>query len=399
MNVKQASRLDSVKEYYFSKKLKEIAQLRSNGKDIINLGIGNPDLPPDDAVRKELEKYCWENNTHGYQSYRGAPPLRNAIAEWYLKYYKVSINAENEVLPLIGSKEGIMHISMSFLEKGDAALVPNPGYPAYRTASMLAGATVVDYDLEEDNGWLPDLEKLEKQDLSKVKIMWVNYPNMPTGAAANLDFFQKLIAFAKRNQIMIVNDNPYSFILRDEPMSLLSLDGAKEVAMELNSLSKSHNMAGWRVGMLLGKEEWISTVLKFKSNMDSGMFLPLQLGAVQALSNAPEWYSNLNKVYKKRQSVVFKIMETLDCVFQKDQGGMFVWAKVPSNYSNSYSLSDDILYDANVFVTPGGIFGTQGDNYVRISLCNTVEVLEKSLERIEKWKARSVPSKSEAIDF
>ena len=270
MKVKQASRLNSVKEYYFSKKLKEIADLRAEGKDIINLGIGNPDLPPSEATRKGLETAVWENNTHGYQSYRGVPQLRNGIASWYKRFYQVEVNYENEVLPLIGSKEGIMHISMSFLEPGDEALVPNPGYPAYRTASMLAGAKVVNYNLKEELGWMPDLKELEQQDLSKVKIMWVNFPNMPTGATANLDFYKRLIAFAKRNEILIVNDNPYSFILQDQPMSLLSIEGAKDVAMELNSLSKSHNMAGWRVGMLIGKKEWIDIVLKFKSKSGNG---------------------------------------------------------------------------------------------------------------------------------
>lgn len=389
MNIKQASRLNSVKEYYFSKKLKEIADLRAAGKNIINLGIGNPDLPPSDTTRKKLEAAIWENNTHGYQSYRGAPQLRKGIAEWYQRFYQVEVNPENEVLPLIGSKEGIMHISMSFLEAGDEALVPNPGYPAYRTASMLAGAKVVNYDLEESLGWMPDLEKLEKQDLSKVKIMWVNFPNMPTGAAANSDFYNKLITFAKRNEILIINDNPYSFILRDQPISLMSMEGAKEVAMELNSLSKSHNMAGWRIGMLVGKKEWINIVLKFKSNMDSGMFLPLQLGAVEALNNPPKWFSDLNEIYGERQKVVFRIMEKLNCTFQKDQGGMFVWAKVPSNYADGYELSDKILYEKNVFLTPGGIFGSQGDQFIRISLCNKIEVLEKSLERINEISIES----------
>ncbi|MFK8005488.1 MAG: pyridoxal phosphate-dependent aminotransferase [Saprospiraceae bacterium] len=384
MNIKQASRLDSVKEYYFSKKLKEIADLRAAGKDIINLGIGNPDLPPSEATRKKLEAAVWENNTHGYQSYRGAPQLRKGIADWYQRYYQVEVNPQNEVLPLIGSKEGIMHISMSFLEVGDEALVPNPGYPAYRTASMLAGAKVVNYDLKEELGWMPDLEKLEQQDLSKVKIMWVNFPNMPTGAAAHPDFYNKLITFAKRNEILVINDNPYSFILRDQPMSLMSMEGAKDVAMELNSLSKSHNMAGWRVGMLVGKKEWINIVLKFKSNMDSGMFLPLQLGAVEALNNPPKWFSDLNEIYRERQKMVFKIMEKLECTFQKDQGGMFVWAKVSSNYTDGYALSDKVLYDQNVFLTPGGIFGSQGDQFIRISLCNKIEVLEKSLERISR---------------
>ncbi|MDG1433989.1 MAG: aminotransferase class I/II-fold pyridoxal phosphate-dependent enzyme [Saprospiraceae bacterium] len=382
MKVKQASRLNSVKEYYFSKKLKEIADLRAEGKDIINLGIGNPDLPPSEATRKGLETAVWENNTHGYQSYRGVPQLRNGIASWYKRFYQVEVNYENEVLPLIGSKEGIMHISMSFLEPGDEALVPNPGYPAYRTASMLAGAKVVNYNLKEELGWMPDLKELEQQDLSKVKIMWVNFPNMPTGATANLDFYKRLIAFAKRNEILIVNDNPYSFILQDQPMSLLSIEGAKDVAMELNSLSKSHNMAGWRVGMLIGKKEWIDIVLKFKSNMDSGMFLPLQIGAVEALNNPPKWFSDLNEIYRERQEVVFKILEKLNCTFKKEQGGMFVWAKIPSNYNDGYALSDKILYERNVFLTPGGIFGSQGNKFIRISLCNKIEVLEKSLERI-----------------
>ena len=393
MNIKQASRLNSVKEYYFSKKLKEIADLRATGKDIINLGIGNPDLPPSDATRKKLEEAIWENNTHGYQSYRGVPQLRKGIADWYQRYYQVEVNPENEVLPLIGSKEGIMHISMSFLEAGDEALVPNPGYPTYRTASMLAGAKVVNYDLVEELGWMPDLEKLEEQDLSKVKIMWVNFPNMPTGAAGHPDFYNKLITFAKRNEILIINDNPYSFILRDQPMSLMSMEGAKDVVMELNSLSKSHNMAGWRIGMLIGKKEWIDIVLKFKSNMDSGMFRPLQLGAVEALNNPPKWFSDLNEIYRERQKVVFKIMEKLNCTFQKDQGGMFVWAKIPSNYKDGFTLSDEVLYEKDVFLTPGGIFGSQGDQFIRISLCNKIEVLEKSLERINKTSLETISKK------
>ena len=386
MKVNQASRLNAVKEYYFSKKLKEIAALKKAGKDIINLGIGNPDLPPSERVRTTLHVESWDESQHGYQSYRGAPVLRNAISAWYKRYYNVELDAENEVLPLIGSKEGIMHISMSFLEKGDEVLVPNPGYPAYRTASMLAGATIVDYELDENNHWLPNLKALETKDLSKVKVMWVNYPNMPTGAAGSISFFKELIAFAKRNNILIVNDNPYSFILRKKPMSLLAVEGAREVAMELNSLSKSHNMAGWRVGMLLGKQEWISTVMKFKSNMDSGMFLPLQLGAVDALNNPPSWYENLNTIYAKRQKEVFKIMDALDCVYQKDQGGMFVWAKIPKGYKDAFELSDEVLNGTEVFVTPGGIFGSQGNHYLRISLCNKVEVFQECLSRIKKWK-------------
>ena len=387
MNIKQATRLDAIKEYYFSKKLKEIAQLKAAGKNIINLGIGNPDLPPSEMARKELEKSCWENTTHGYQSYRGIPELRKAMADWYEKYYQVHVNSNHEILPLMGAKEGIMHLAMSFLEKGDEVLSPNPGYPAYRTASMLAGAKVIDYHLKASNGWLPDLEKLEQQDLSKVKIMWINYPNMPTGAKAPLAFYNNLITFAKRNQILIINDNPYSFILNN-PTSLLAIEGAKEVAMELNSLSKSHNMAGWRVGMLLGKKEWIDIVLKFKSNMDSGMFLPVQRGAIAALKNPPSWYTELNKIYKKRQSMVFEILEKLGCTFQKNQGGMFVWAKVSSNYPDGYALSDEVLKEHHIFITPGGIFGSEGNEYVRISLCNTMDVLEKVLNQLRIVKLR-----------
>ncbi|MEM6964494.1 MAG: aminotransferase class I/II-fold pyridoxal phosphate-dependent enzyme [Bacteroidota bacterium] len=379
MNIKQASRLDTVKEYYFSKKLKEIADLRANGKEIINLGIGNPDLPPRDAVRKTLETATWNDSMHGYQSYRGVPELRNAMSAWYAKYYDVEVDADHEVLPLIGSKEGIMHIAMSFLEKGDEVLVPNPGYPAYRTASMLAGATIREYRLEESLGWLPDLEQLECQDLGKVKIMWVNYPNMPTGATATEEFYNKLIAFARRNEILIVNDNPYSFILREKPISLLSTEGAMEVAMELNSLSKSHNMAGWRVGMLLGKKELVTTVLKFKSNMDSGMFLPLQLGAVEALNTNEEWHREMSTIYRERQTIVFQILEKLGCTFDKSQGGLFVWAKIPATYTDCYEMSDEILYDFNLFITPGGIFGSQGNRHLRISLCNNVDTLRKSM--------------------
>lgn len=389
MKIKQASRLNSVKEYYFSKKLKEIAQMRAAGNDIINLGIGNPDLPPADSARQKFEDALWVDGNHGYQSYRGIPELRKEMTNWYKRFYNVEINSEEEILPLIGSKEGIMHLAMSFLEKGDEVLVPNPGYPAYRSASMLAGAKIINYNLEEDLGWLPDLDKLEKQDLSKVKIMWINFPNMPTGAAANGLFYNNIITFAKRNEILIVNDNPYSFILRDQPMSLMAMEGAKEVAIELNSLSKSHNMAGWRIGMMVGKKEWIDIVLKFKSNMDSGMFLPLQLGAVEALKNPKEWFINLNEVYQERQKIVFKIMDQLNCSYHVKQGGMFVWAKIPSNYPDGFTFSDEILHQSHVFITPGGIFGTQGNQFVRISLCNKIEVLEKSLKRI---KNQFVPS-------
>jgi LL-diaminopimelate aminotransferase len=310
--------------------------------------------------------------------------LREAMADFYQNAYGVSLNPINEILPLIGSKEGIMHISMAYLEAGDEVLVPNPGYPTYRAASLLTGATVVDYDLSEANGWLPDLKELAKKDLSKVKLMWVNYPHMPTGAKVTKGFFEELRDFALAHNILIVNDNPYSFILNDDPQSMLAVEGMKEVALELNSLSKSHNMAGWRIGMVAGKAEFINPVLRFKSNMDSGMFLPLQMAAIQALKNDKTWFVELNKVYRERQKKVFEIMELLDCQYDKNQSGMFVWAKIPSNYNNCYELADEILEKAAVFITPGGIFGTAGEQYVRTSLCAEVSVFEEATLRIRK---------------
>ena len=384
MTITPASRMNLVQEYYFSTKLKQIAEMRTSGIDVLNLGIGSPDLPPSPETIEALANSAQNPKNHAYQSYVGIPALREAMASFYQNAYGVELNPTNEILPLIGSKEGIMHISMAYLEAGDEVLVPNPGYPTYRAASLLTGATVVDYDLSEENGWLPDLKKLAQKDLSKVKLMWVNYPHMPTGAKANKAFFEELRDFALTHQILIVNDNPYSFILNDDPQSILAVEGMKEVAMELNSLSKSHNMAGWRVGMLAGKSEFINPVLRFKSNMDSGMFLPLQMAAVMALQNDKSWFEGLNKTYKIRQQKVFEMMQLLDCQYDTNQSGMFVWAKIPANYKTGYELSDEILEKSAVFITPGGIFGTAGEAYIRTSLCAKVSVFEEAILRIRK---------------
>jgi LL-diaminopimelate aminotransferase len=384
MTITPASRMNLVQEYYFSTKLKQIAEMRNSGIDVLNLGIGSPDLPPSAQTIEALANSAQNPKNHAYQSYVGIPALREAMASFYQNAYGVELNPANEILPLIGSKEGIMHISMAYLEAGDEVLVPNPGYPTYRAASLLTGATIIDYDLSEDNGWLPDLKELAKTDLSKVKLMWVNYPHMPTGAKATKGFFEELRDFALTHHILIVNDNPYSFILNDDPQSILSIEGMEEVAMELNSLSKSHNMAGWRVGMLAGKSEFINPVLRFKSNMDSGMFLPLQMAAVTALQNDKSWFEELNKTYRIRQQKVFEIMQLLDCQYDKNQSGMFVWAKIPAKYTTGYKLSDEILEKAAVFITPGGIFGTAGDGYIRTSLCAEVSVFEEAILRIRK---------------
>ena len=384
MTITPASRMNLVQEYYFSTKLKQIAEMRNSGIDVLNLGIGSPDLPPSAQTIEALASTAQSPKNHAYQSYVGILALREAMASFYQNAYDVELNPANEILPLIGSKEGIMHISMAYIEAGDEVLVPNPGYPTYRAASLLTGATVVDYDLSEENNWLPDLKELAKKDLSKVKLMWVNYPHMPTGAKATGGFFEELRDFALTHNILIVNDNPYSFILNDNPQSILSVEGVKEIAMELNSLSKSHNMAGWRVGMLVGKAEFINPVLRFKSNMDSGMFLPLQMAAVMALKNDKSWFEELNKTYKIRQQKVFEIMQLLNCQYDTRQSGMFVWAKIPAKYKTGYELSDEILEKAAVFITPGGIFGTAGDGYIRTSLCAEVSVFEESILRIRK---------------
>lgn len=378
-----AKRLEGIGEYYFSQKLREIDGMNKEGKNVINLGIGSPDQPPHPEVIKTLQEESAKPNVHAYQSYKGSPVLRNAIAAWYKKWYEVELNADTEVLPLIGSKEGIMHICMTYLDKGDQVLVPDPGYPTYRSAVSLAGGKCVEYQLKEKKNYEPDFDALAKKDLRKVKLMFVNYPQMPTGQLPTKELFKKLIEFAKKNDILIVHDNPYSFILNENPMSLLSVEGAKDCVIELNSLSKSHNMAGWRVGMLCGAKVRIDEVLRFKSNMDSGMFLPVQLAAAKALTLGKEWHDEVNNIYRKRREKVFALLKLLGCKFSKEQAGMFVWAKIPGGYKNGYELSDQVLYGANVFITPGGIFGKAGDKYIRVSLCSTEEKIDESIRRVK----------------
>ena len=383
LHISTASRLNSVEEYYFSTKLKQIAQFKAEGIPVINIGIGSPDLAPSQKTIDALTAAAANPNNHAYQGYQGIPALRKAFADFYRTHYQVALNSDSEVLPLMGSKEGIMHIAMAYLEAGDETLIPNPGYPTYQAACSLAGAKVVPYELSEKTGWLPDLKALELRDLSKVKIMWVNYPHMPTGAKADHAFFDELRKFALKHSILIVNDNPYSFILNDKPISMLSVPGMMEVGIELNSLSKSHNMAGWRIGALLGKSEYLNPVLKFKSNMDSGMFLPLQLAAVEALSADIKWFEQQNEIYKSRQKRVFELLDLLGCTYDQAQSGMFVWAKTPNNYSSGYALSDQILIENAVFITPGGIFGSQGNEYIRISLCAKEEIFKEVIQRIK----------------
>jgi len=384
MNWTVSHRLDGIGEYYFSTKLREIDELNKAGKQIINLGIGSPDLPPHPDVIKTLQEEAAKDNVHAYQSYKGSPVLREAIAEWYKKYYEVdNIDPAKEILPLLGSKEGIMHICMTYLNQGDQVLIPNPGYPTYTSAVKLAGGTPLYYELTAENNWAPNFDNLEKSDLSKVKLMWVNYPHMPTGQMPTKALFEKLVAFGKRHQILICHDNPYAFILNDQPESLLSIEGAKDVVIELNSLSKSQNMAGWRVGMLIAAEDRVNEILRFKSNMDSGMFLPVQLAAAKALSLEPSWYASVNQVYRERREKVFELLDTLGCAFSKDQVGMFVWAKIPTTYKDGYALSDKVLYDANVFITPGGIFGSAGNNYIRVSLCGSMEKFNEAIKRVK----------------
>ncbi|MBL7737665.1 MAG: aminotransferase class I/II-fold pyridoxal phosphate-dependent enzyme [Chitinophagaceae bacterium] len=378
-----SKRLEGIGEYYFSQKLREIEELNKQGKQIINLGIGSPDLPPHPDVIKTLQEESAKPNVHAYQSYKGSPVLRKAISEWYKKWYQVDLNPDTDILPLIGSKEGIMHICMTYLDKGDEVLVPNPGYPTYRSAVKLTGGKCVDYMLKEKNNYEPDFEKLEQKKLDKVKLMFVNYPQMPTGQLPSKELFKKLVAFGKKHSILIVHDNPYSFILNDQPESLLKTEGAKDCVIELNSLSKSHNMAGWRVGMLCGAKERIDEVLRFKSNMDSGMYLPVQLAAARALLLGKEWQEEVNTVYRQRREKVFVLLKLLKCKFSKEQAGLFVWAKVPSKYKDGYALSDEVLYNSNVFITPGGIFGSAGDKYIRVSLCATAEKFEEAIQRIK----------------
>jgi aspartate/methionine/tyrosine aminotransferase len=383
MKIEIANRLNGIGEYYFSQKLRQIDEMNKSGAAVINLGIGSPDLAPDAEVIHTLQAESNKPTVHAYQNYKGIAALREAMTAWYQKWYGVQLDAATEILPLIGSKEGIMHICMTYLNEGDEALIPNPGYPTYRSAVTLAGGKCVEYKLSESNNWQPDFEALEKSDLSKVKLMWVNYPHMPTGQLPTADLFQKLVAFGRKHHILICHDNPYSFILNDHPSSLLSIEGAKEVVIELNSLSKSHNMAGWRVGMLCGAKERIEEVLRFKSNMDSGMFLPVQLAAAKALTLNGDWHSSLNAHYQKRREKVFELLDLIGCTYSTSQVGLFVWAKIPNNYNDGYVLSDEILHKANVFITPGGIFGSEGAKYIRVSLCSTVGNLDAAINRIK----------------
>ncbi|NDE09839.1 MAG: aminotransferase class I/II-fold pyridoxal phosphate-dependent enzyme [Chitinophagia bacterium] len=378
-----ANRLEGIGEYYFSQKLREIDTLNKAGKQVINLGIGSPDLPPHPSVIETLHEQSLKPNQHAYQNYKGSPILRQAISNWYSKWFGVQLNADTEILPLIGSKEGIMHICMTYLNEGDSVLIPNPGYPTYRSAAKIAGANVVEYSLVKEKNWFPDFEEIEKNDLDRAKLMFVNYPQMPTGQLPTKEMFEQLVAFATKHSILLVHDNPYSFILNDQPMSLLTVPGAKEVAIELNSLSKSHNMAGWRIGMLVGNEKRINEVLRFKSNMDSGMFLPIQLAAAKALELGQDWHDEVNQVYRIRRESVFELLQLLKCEFDNKQAGMFVWASIPAEYKDGYELSDQVLNQANVFITPGGIFGSAGNHYVRVSLCSTEEKIKEAIERIK----------------
>lgn len=383
-NISPASRVDAIEEYYFSRKLKEVAALNAAGADIISLGIGGPDRMPHADVVETLAAEASKDGNHSYQPYTGIPALRKAYADWYGRYYGVELNPDNEVLPLIGSKEGVLHISLAFLNPGDGVLVPNPGYPTYSSVSKLVGARIMSYDLDENNGWQPDFDALEKMDLSGVKLMWVNYPNMPTGARATKELYAKLVDFGRRHNIVIVNDNPYSFILNDNPKSMLSIPGAKDIVIEMNSLSKSHNMAGWRLGMAASNPTFINWVLKVKSNIDSGQFKPVMLAAVKALSLGDDWYAEVNRVYAERRKVAEEIMDALGCSFDPSQQGLFLWGRVPEDAASAEAVADKVLDEARVFITPGFIFGSKGERYVRISLCTPVERMKEALERIRK---------------
>ena len=382
MTLSTADRLGTVEEYYFSRKLKEIAALRAAGHEVLNLGIGSPDLPPAPAVVRALTEAAQRPDVHAYQSYVGLPELRAAIAAWYARWYVVSLDPDTEVLPMIGSKEAIMHLSMTYLQAGDEVLVPDPGYPTYQSVSRLTGATLRTYPLVADDNYQVDLDALRATDLSKVKLCWINYPHMPTGRPADPAVLDKLIQLAKQHNFLIVNDNPYSFIGTDRPFSLLQLPGAREVAVELNSLSKSHNMAGWRMGMLVGKADHIQPVLRFKSNMDSGQFKPAQLAAIAALGLDRDWYDQQNAVYAARRKVASDLLHRLGCTVEPDQQGLFVWARIPAGYADAYALSDAILDQTHVFITPGGIFGVAGEHYLRISLCAPESKYAQAAERL-----------------
>ena len=386
-NIKPAERLSLVSEYYFSRKLKEVAQMNAEGKDIISLAIGSPDMPPSKQTIQTLCEVASRPDTHGYQPTMGTPELRKAMADFYKRWYGVELNPATEIQPLIGSKEGILHVTLAFVNPGEEVLVPNPGYPTYTSLSKILGAKVVNYDLMEDNGWQPDFEQLEKMDLSRVKLMWTNYPNMPTGGNARMETYERLVDFARKHNIVVVNDNPYSFILNDKPMSLLQVEGAKDCCIEFNSMSKSHNMPGWRMGMCATNPTFISWILKIKSNIDSGTFRGIQLAAAAALSNDEEWHHEANiETYARRRKYAEQIMDALGCKYDPNQVGMFLWGRIPDSYSNCEELTERVLHEARVFITPGFIFGSKGERYVRISLCAKEEKIQAALERIRKLK-------------
>ena len=380
--IKPAQRLNDIKEYYFSTKLREISELNTRGKNIINMGIGNPDLSPPENVRNALEKATKDNGSHKYQPYKGINQLRMSISDFYKKNYNVSLDSDKNILPLIGSKEGIMHISLAFLNKGDKVLIPNPGYPSYQSITKLVGAEPIFYPLLEKNNWLPDLDSLKLLVSDNVKLMWINYPNMPTGKNSNIEFFNKIYDFAVSNDILVINDNPYSFILNDNPLSFLSVDSSFDHCLELNSLSKSHNMAGWRVGMVVGSKNNIDTILRVKSNIDSGMYYAIQKGAIEALCLDSSWYKSLNKIYRKRREIVYKICDKLKLKYDKNSSGMFIWAKINSLDMSSMEFVDNLLYNKEIFITPGSIFGTNGEGYVRLSLCLSQEKLKEALNKL-----------------
>jgi aspartate/methionine/tyrosine aminotransferase len=393
-DIRSADRVGSVEEYYFSKKLKEVAEMNAAGKDVINLGVGSPDMPP---AKQVVDVFCREtqkDDVHGYQPYVGIPALREGFAEWYFRWYGVELDAKQEIQPLIGSKEGILHVSLAFLNPGDGVFVPNPGYPTYTSVSKLVGADIVSYKLDENNDWYPDFDELErllaerrKAAKPAVRLMWTNYPNMPTGADASAKLYEQLVDFGCRHGIVICNDNPYSFILNERPQSILSVPGAKEICIELNSMSKSHNMPGWRMAMLASNPRFLQWVLKVKSNVDSGQFRPMQSAVVEALKAGKEWYDKMNAVYRSRRAVAGQIMEALGCTYDEKQVGMFLWGRISDETESGEALANTILYKANVFVTPGFIFGSAGDRYVRLSLCCKNHLLEKALERISKLLA------------
>lgn len=384
-NVAPADRLAGVSEYYFSKKLKEVAQMNAEGKDVISLGIGSPDMPPSEETVQTLCNEAQNPDGHGYQPYVGIPELRKSFAAWYQKWYNVELNPATEIQPLIGSKEGILHVTLAFVNPGEQVLVPNPGYPTYTSLSKILGAEIVNYNLKEDAGWMPDFDELEKTDMSRVKLMWTNYPNMPTGANATMEMYERLVDFARRKNIIIVNDNPYSFILNNHPLSILSVPGAKECCIEFNSMSKSHNMPGWRIGMLASNAQFVQWILKVKSNIDSGTFRPIQLAAAAAYDNDDQWHEEANvHVYAERRKLAEEIMTALGCTFDHTQVGMFLWGRIPDGYEDAEQLTEKVLHEARVFITPGFIFGSGGKRYIRISLCAKKEQIAEALERIRK---------------